>query len=104
MAPRKLIGLTGNIATGKSNVLSEMRALGAVIIDVIFWAFAFLRMGTMGLTAQALGRADDAERRAVIARALLLGVLCGVLGCGYELKPNEAPLTCLRRMERERRF
>jgi dephospho-CoA kinase len=33
MAPRKLIGLTGNIATGKSNVLSEMRALGAVIID-----------------------------------------------------------------------
>ena len=28
----------------------------------------------------------------------------GVLGCGYELKPNEAPLTCLRRMERERRF
>lgn len=33
MTPRKLIGLTGNIATGKSNVLSEMRALGAVIID-----------------------------------------------------------------------
>ena len=62
MAPRKLIGLTGNIATGKSNVLSEMRALGAVIIDVIFWAFAFLRMGTIGLTAQALGRADDTEQ------------------------------------------
>lgn len=28
----------------------------------------------------------------------------GVLGCGYELKPNETPLECLRRMERERKF
>lgn len=28
-----LIGLTGNIATGKSNVLAELRALGAVVID-----------------------------------------------------------------------
>ncbi len=33
MAPRKLIGLTGNIATGKSSVLSELRILGAVVID-----------------------------------------------------------------------
>ena len=33
MPPRILIGLTGNIATGKSNVLAELRALGAVVID-----------------------------------------------------------------------
>lgn len=33
MAPRRLIGLTGNIATGKSNVLAELRALGCFIID-----------------------------------------------------------------------
>lgn len=28
----------------------------------------------------------------------------GTLGCGYELKPGESPLECLRRMERERTF
>lgn len=28
----------------------------------------------------------------------------GCLGCGYNLLPNETPLECLRRMERERKF
>jgi hypothetical protein len=28
----------------------------------------------------------------------------GVLGCGYTLLPNETPLQCLRRMEKERKF
>jgi hypothetical protein len=26
------------------------------------------------------------------------------VGCGYELRPNETALECLRRMERERKF
>lgn len=33
MAPAKLIGLTGNIATGKSNVARVLRSLGAQVID-----------------------------------------------------------------------
>jgi hypothetical protein len=28
----------------------------------------------------------------------------GTLGCGYEMKPNETPLECLKRMEKERKF
>jgi len=28
----------------------------------------------------------------------------GTVGCGYEIKPNETPLECLRRMESERKF
>lgn len=28
----------------------------------------------------------------------------GTLGCGYNLLPNETPLECLRRMEKERKF
>lgn len=28
----------------------------------------------------------------------------GTLGCGYELKPNETPYQCLKRMEQERKF
>jgi hypothetical protein len=28
----------------------------------------------------------------------------GTLGCSYELLPNETPLDCLKRMEKERKF
>jgi hypothetical protein len=28
----------------------------------------------------------------------------GCTGCGYDLRPDETPLECLRRMERERKF
>ncbi|WP_282642970.1 MATE family efflux transporter, partial [Xanthobacter autotrophicus] len=47
-------------------------ALAAVIFDMLFWVFGFLRMGTVGLAAQAVGRRDGVEERAVLARALLL--------------------------------
>ena len=30
-------------------------ALGSLVFTFVFWAFGFLRMGTTGLTAQALG-------------------------------------------------
>lgn len=75
-----LLGIVSTAAIGRLGdpVALAAVALGAVIIDVLFWAFAFLRMGTIGLTAQALGRADETERRAVIARALLLAVICGL--------------------------
>ncbi len=50
-------------------------ALGALIFSFIYWGFGFLRMGTTGLTAQALGREDGDELRAVFARAMILVVL-----------------------------
>lgn len=53
-------------------------ALAAVIFDMLFWAFGFLRMGTVGLAAQALGRRDDMEVRAVLARALLIAAAIGL--------------------------
>jgi len=53
-------------------------ALGAVVFDFLFWGFGFLRMGTVGLAAQALGRGDRIEERAVLARALLLALACGL--------------------------
>lgn len=53
-------------------------ALGAVVFDFLFWGFGFLRMGTVGLAAQAVGRRDKLEERAVLARALLLALACGL--------------------------
>lgn len=54
-------------------------ALGAVIFSFVFWSFGFLRMSTSGLTAQALGRDDTAEVRAILCRALLIAAAGGLL-------------------------
>ncbi len=54
-------------------------AIGAIVISAIYWIFGFLRMGTTGLTSQALGAGDQGEADALLARALLIGVTGGVL-------------------------
>ncbi|MBE9475818.1 MAG: MATE family efflux transporter, partial [Proteobacteria bacterium] len=42
--------------------------IGAVIITGIYWIFGFLRMGTTGLTAQAVGAGDKDETAALLTR------------------------------------
>ncbi len=54
-------------------------AVGALIFSFVYWGFGFLRMGTGGFVAQALGAGDADEVRASLARALMLA---GVLGLG----------------------
>lgn len=53
--------------------------IGAVIIASVYWFFGFLRMGTTGLAAQALGAGDKAEVAALLTRVLLIGAVGGVL-------------------------
>ena len=53
-------------------------AVGALIFTFVFWGFGFLRMGTSGLTAQALGADNVGELAAVLGRALLLALMAGV--------------------------
>ncbi|HJL20091.1 MAG TPA: MATE family efflux transporter, partial [Sandaracinaceae bacterium LLY-WYZ-13_1] len=52
-------------------------AVGALIFSFVFWGFGFLRMGTTGLTAQALGAGDAAELRAALGRAVGIGLVAG---------------------------
>lgn len=52
-------------------------ALGALIFNFLFWGFGFLRMGTTGLTAQALGAGDSVEIRASLGRAVLIALAVG---------------------------
>lgn len=54
-------------------------AIGAIVISAIYWIFAFLRMGTTGLTSQALGADDQGEADALLSRALIIGFSAGVL-------------------------
>lgn len=54
-------------------------AVGALVFTVAYHGFIFLRMGTTGLTAQALGAGRADEVRAWLARAGLLGGAIGAL-------------------------
>lgn len=54
--------ILGLVATGAIGRLGDAALLGAVAVgallfDFAFWIFGSIRMGTAGLTAQALGRA-----------------------------------------------
>jgi MATE family multidrug resistance protein len=74
-----LIGIVDTAALGQ---LSDPRyigavAVGAMIFNMIYWAFGFLRMGTTGLTAQAYGAGPAAEVAATLLRALLIAGIAG---------------------------
>src|SRR5213083_2085461 len=53
-------------------------AVGSLIFSFIYWGFGFLRLGTGGLSAQATGANDAPELVAVLIRALILALICGL--------------------------
>tara|TARA_R110000787_G_scaffold4726_24_gene18009 strand:+ start:15132 stop:16436 length:1305 start_codon:yes stop_codon:yes gene_type:complete len=53
-------------------------AIAAVAYSFIYWGFGFLRMSTTGLSAQANGRGDVPEVRAILLRTLMLGGAIGL--------------------------
>ena len=62
---------------GQAHLLGAIAAC-AVIFDFIFWALGFLRLGTAGLTAQAVGAGDADEQRATVFRALILATVLAI--------------------------
>ncbi|ACI91815.1 DNA-damage-inducible protein F [Afipia carboxidovorans OM5] len=76
--------LLGVVATGVIGQLGEAHLLGgvamaSVVFDCLFWLFAFLRMSTAALTAQALGARVALEVRATLARGLLIAIVSSVV-------------------------
>lgn len=54
-------------------------ALGGVIFNLIYWSFAFLRMGTSGFTAQAYGENDKSKAITILARAIIVAISAAIL-------------------------
>jgi multidrug resistance protein, MATE family len=75
-----LLGLSDTAVIGNLGTLSDLGAIafGAVIFSFVYWGFGFLRMGTTGFVAQAVGARDEIEVRAAFMRALIMAVLIGV--------------------------
>lgn len=75
-----LIGFVDTVVVGQlgqAHLIGAV-AVGATIFNFLYWGFGFLRMGTTGLTAQALGAQDTAEVAANLHRALLIAMAAGL--------------------------
>ncbi len=77
-----MVPLAGLVDTALLGHLSEIRylagvALGAVLFDYLYWTFGFLRMGTTGLTAQAVGRDRSDDAVVVMLHGVLVAVAIG---------------------------
>jgi len=49
-------------------------AIGAMLFDLLYWNFGFLRVGTGGMTAQAYGRNDFAEATGILVQSLSIAI------------------------------
>ena len=78
------IPFAGLVDTGLMGHLDNEKFLAAIsiatsVITMIFWSFGFLRMGTVGLVAQSLGRKDYNEIVQILIRNIILAFLVGVI-------------------------
>ena len=74
-----LIGVVATIAIGRlgdATLLGGV-AISSVIFDCLFWLFAFLRMGTVAFTAQAIGAGEPQEIGALLVRGFAIAALIG---------------------------
>ncbi len=76
-----LVGVVDTIVIGRTGDAVALAgvALGATIMNLLFWTFGFLRMGMTGLTAQAEGAGNRQEVEALLLRGLLLGGVIGLV-------------------------
>jgi MATE family multidrug resistance protein len=78
------IPLVGLVDTALMGHLSSAKFLAAIsiatsVLTMIFWSFGFLRMGTVGLVAQSLGRKNWNEIILTVIRNLILAILFGLM-------------------------
>lgn len=49
-------------------------AVGSMIFNLVYWLFGFLRMGSSGMTSQALGRRDFREVTRILVRSMVIAL------------------------------
>jgi len=76
-----LAGLADTAFLGRWAAVEDLAgvALATVLFNYLYWTFGFLRMGTTGQTAQAIGRGDDREAAVILVRYCLVGLGVGVI-------------------------
>ncbi|MFP6849981.1 MAG: MATE family efflux transporter [Pseudomonas sp.] len=70
-------------------------AVGSSLYTLLAWTVGFLRMGTTGFSAQAVGRGDGGALRQVLLQGLLLGVLLAVLLISLAIPLSDVALSLM---------
>ncbi len=103
-----LLGAVDTAVVGQMGLAAPIGAvgLGAIVLATLYWLFGFLRMGTSGLVAQAIGAGDAAEATATLLRALLIAAVAGIalialqgplIGAAFAIAPASAQVETLAR-------
>jgi len=76
-----LLGLADAAILGHLDSASYLAAVavGGAILSFLYWSFGFLRMGTTGLVARALGAGDVAAAHLALGRAGVIALLLALL-------------------------
>jgi putative MATE family efflux protein len=76
-----LLGIVDTAVVGQLGDAALLGGLaaGAIVFDVVFASFNFLRSGTTGLVSQAFGREDTREEQAIFWRAFLVALVSGIV-------------------------
>lgn len=92
-----LLGLVDVAITGHmgSAVYIAAIAIGGNMFNMLYWLFAFLRMGTSGMTAQAYGAKNFKDTTLTLYRSLIVALLVGSLMILLQQPLGNAILTFL---------
>ena len=76
-----MLGVVDTAVAGRMSGVVFLAAVGlaSAFAHFVFWLFGFLRMGTTGITAQALGRKDARGVRLSLLRGASFGLALGLL-------------------------
>ena len=77
-----IMGIAGTMIAGHlgdSVATIGALAIGVSIFNFIYWNCSFIRMGTSGITAQAYGAGDRRTTTLMLARAVMVSIVVGVL-------------------------
>lgn len=101
-----LLGLIDVAIVGHLGAASYIGAIavGGMMFNVVYWIFGFLRMGTSGMTSQALGarRLDETVRMLVRSSAIAMGIALLLIAMQYPMR--EAALLFMNPTDEVRRF
>ena len=78
------IPLVGIVDTGLMGNLGETKYLAATsistsVMTMVIWSFGFLRMGTVGIVSQALGRGDYNEIVKTLLRNFVISIVIALI-------------------------
>lgn len=76
-----MLGVVDTAVLGRLPDVAQLAGAAAagVILNVLFWMFGFLRMGTTALVAQYFGRDDRNAAVLVLFQSLLIGLVVGLV-------------------------